>query len=81
MLLERWWSRLGLAPWRAAQLENHDRNASHRQWATAYEHPGDEEEPENDEPDEKTPCLLLNQVMQEIGHTRAMNLRVFHTIL
>ena len=81
MLLERWSPVSGFAPWGATQLENHNRNASHRQWATAQEHPGEEEKTQKDEPDEKTLRPLLNQVIQEIGHTRAMNLRVFHTIL
>jgi hypothetical protein len=80
MLLERWWSGIGLTPWRTAQRGNHNRNASHRQWATAHEHPG-EEETAKDEPDEKALRRLLNQVIPELGHTRAMNLRVFHAIL
>lgn len=81
MLLERWWSGSRLAPWRAAQLEHYTRSASRRQCATTHEHPGDDEETEKEEPDEKTLRRLLNQVIQEIGHTRTMNLRVFHTIL
>lgn len=81
MLLERWWSGIRLAPGRTAQRENHNRNGSHRQPATAHKHPGDEEETEKDKTDDKTLRRLLNQMIQKLGHTCAIKHRVFHTIL
>ena len=80
MLLERWWSGIRLAPWRAAQLKNNNRNTSRRQWATVHEHPG-EEETEKDKTDDKTPRRHLNQMIQVLRHMGEINHRMFHTIL
>ena len=81
MFLEWWWFRIRLAPWRIAQRENHDRNFMHRAFAGAHNNPGDDEETEKDKADEKILPMLLNQTIQELGHTGDINNRVFHTIL
>ena len=81
MLLERWWFRIRLAPGRIAQRENHDRNVMDWTFATARNNPGDDDEAEKDEADEKILSMLLNQTIQELGHTREIDNRVFHTIL
>lgn len=81
MLLERWWLRIRLAPGRIAQRENHNRNFMHRMFATTHDNPSDDEDTKKDEADEKILSMLLNQTIQEPGHTREINNRVFHTIL
>ena len=81
MLLERWWFRIWLAPGRIAQREDYNRNVMHRTFVTAHNNPGDDGETEKDEADEKILSMLLNQTIQEPGHTREINNRVFHTIL
>ena len=81
MFLEWWWFRIRLAPWRIAQRENHNRNLMHRMFATAHKNPGDDEETEEDKTDEKILPMLLNQMIQELGHTGDIHNRVFHTIL
>jgi len=81
MLLERWWFRIRLAPGRIAQREDYNRNVMHRTFATAHNNPSDDDETEKDEADEKILSMLLNQTIQEPGHTREINNRVFHTIL
>jgi hypothetical protein len=53
----------------------------HRTFAAAHNNPGDDEETQKDEPDEKIVPLFLNQTIQELGHTRNVRNRVFHTIL
>jgi hypothetical protein len=80
MLLERWWSWIRLAPGRTAKRENHNRNAIHRQWATAHKYPR-EEETEKDKTNDKTIRRLLNQMIQELGHMGEIFHRMFHTIL
>jgi hypothetical protein len=81
MLLERRWFRIRLATWRIAQRQNHYWNVMHRMLATAHNNPDDDEETEEDEADEKILPMLLNQTIQELGHTRDIRNRVFHTIL
>lgn len=81
MLLERWWFRIWLAPGRIAQREDYDRNVMHRIFATPHENPGDDDDTEEDESDEKILPMLLNQTIQKLGHTRDVRNRVFHTIL
>jgi hypothetical protein len=81
MFLEWWWFRIRLAPWRIAQRENHNRNFMHRTFAAAHNNPGDDEETEEDKTDEKILPMLLNQTIQELGHTGDIHNRVFHTIL
>ena len=81
MLLERWWFWIWLASGRIAQREDHNRNVMHRTFATAHNNPGDDDETEKDEADEKILSMLLNQTIQEPGHTRDIRNRVFHTIL
>lgn len=81
MLLERRWLRIGFATRRMAQRENHDRNVMHRMLAAAQNNPGDEQEAEDDESDEKILPMLLNQPIQKLGHTRDIRNRVFHTTL
>ena len=53
----------------------------HRTFAAAQKNPGDNEETEEDETDEKILPMLLNQMIQELGHTGDIHNRVFHTIL
>lgn len=53
----------------------------HRTFATAHNNPGDDDETEKDKTDEKILPMLLNQMIQELGHTRDINNRVFHTNL
>ena len=81
MLLERWWFRIRLAPWRIAQWQDDHRNVMHRTFAAAHNNPGDDGETEEDEPEEKVIPMFLNQIIQELGHTRDVHNRVFHTIL
>ena len=44
----------------------------HRSSATAHDNPGDDEETEKDESDEKILAVLLNPLIQELGRTRDM---------
>ena len=81
MLLERWWSGIRLVPWRTAQRVNHNRNGSHRQWATTHKYPGEEDQTGKDKTDDKTLRRLLIQMNQELGHIGEINHRMFHTIL
>ena len=81
MFLEWRRFRIRLAPGRIAQRENHNRNVMHWTFATAHKNPGDDDETKEDKTDEKILPMLLNQMIQELGHTRDINNRVFHTIL
>ena len=81
MLPERWWFRIRLALWRITQGQDHHRNVMHRMLAAAHNNPGDDGETEEDEPEEKVITMFLNQIIQELGHTRDVHNRVFHTIL
>ena len=53
----------------------------HRTFATAHNNPGDDDETEEDEADEKIFPMLLNHTIQELGHARDVRNRVFHTTL
>lgn len=53
----------------------------HRMFAATHDNPSDDEDTKKDEADEKILSMLLNQTIQEPGHTREINNRVFHTIL
>jgi hypothetical protein len=81
IFLERGWFRIRLAPGRIAQREDYNRNVMHRTFATAHNNPSDDDETKKDEADEKILPMLLNQTIQEPGHTREMHNRVFHTIV
>jgi hypothetical protein len=81
MLLERWWFRIRLGPGRIAQRENHNRNFMHRAFAAAHNNPSNDEETKKGKPNEKIFPMLLNQTIQELGHMRDINNRVFHIIL
>ena len=53
----------------------------HWTFAAAHNNPGDDEDAEEYKADEKILPMLLNQTIQELGNTRDVRNRVFHTIL
>jgi hypothetical protein len=81
MPLERWWFWIRLSPWRVAKRENHNWNIMHPCSGAAHDNPGDDEEREKDESDEKIITVFLNRLIQELGHTRDMENRVNHISL
>src|SRR5579883_2558192 len=81
MFLEQRRFRIRLTLRRMTQWQNHHRNFMHRTFSATHNNPGDDEETQKNEPDEKILPMFLNQMIQELGHTGDINNRVFHTIL
>ena len=53
----------------------------HRCSGAAHDNPGDDEDTEKDEPDEKILTVFLNRLIQKLGHTRDIANRVDHISL